>query len=235
MNMISPDNLWSLSPSNSADGFMPHVSSGEWDDCYDVGTGFTAAGDATVVVAVEDLPNGVISLKTDAGDPADNDQATRHRTAKSYLFGGDPLFFESRIKPSAVTTDAIVTGFSSVIADLIADGGAALIADFSGAIWFLDESGTDWNFVTSKGTTQVKTDNVAPATRNAWVRLGIRYEPGVSGKAKVIGYINGKQVVIHELNNASAAAMHRVDVGIKVGAAAQGTVLIDYVKTDKQR
>jgi hypothetical protein len=235
MNMISPDNLWSLSPSNSADGFMPHVSSGEWDDCYDVGVGNTLAGEGTVLGAVENSPNGVVALKTKVATPADNDEGYRHRTAKSYLFGSEPIFFESRIKPSAVVTDAVVTGFASVLTDLIADAGAALIADFSGALWFLPKNGTGWSLVTSIGTTQVVTANVVPATRNAWVRLGIRYEPGVKGKAKVIGYANGKEVVIHELDNASAAAMHRVDAGIKVGAAAQGTVLIDYVKTDKTR
>jgi len=242
MTLVNPDSLWGLSPSNSADGFMPHVCADLLDDFWllsleDSGArGIWKSISTNGFFALEDQPNGIASVKTRTSSAADNDGHIISSLAESWKFESKQLFLEVRVKTPPLATTAAIAGFSSVdTVGVIADGGAAPINNFTGAVWFRPKNGAGWNFVTSKTTTQVTTASYVDATADEWIRLGIRYQPISATRARLIGYINGRQGPIHEIDQSSAAAMHLIPCGIKTGAAAAARIDIDYVKAQKQR
>lgn len=128
--------------------------------------GFTATA-TSGTVAVVDERGGGISLATQA---ADNAEGTLVSDADLIEIAEDkPLCFSARVQYSEAATDDanVFVGFTDhAVADLLADDGAGLPADYQGIGFFKVDGSTLWSIEASNDTDQVTKELDADTSRD---------------------------------------------------------------------
>lgn len=214
---------------------------GFFDDLegYVTGDRFTAiAADGGASVARTDAAGGRVALTTGG---TDNNEAYLGTSQEVFLFANDkPLVFEARLQYAEANTDdanLYVGLMDAVAANALVDDGGGPKASFSGAGFYKVDGGTRWQVISSLAANRTVTDLTAVNTLtklaytaggSSFVTLRIEFMPLSSTSADVIFYINGVNVVKHQLTYTSATEMDAV-VGVKAGGANSEVVTVDYI------
>lgn len=214
---------------------------GFFDDLegYVTGDRFTAiAADSGASVARTDAAGGRVALTTGA---TDNNEAYLGTSQEVFLFANDkPLVFEARLQYAEANTDdanLYVGLMDAVAANALVDDGGGPKASFSGAGFYKIDGGTRWQVISSLAANRTVTDLTAVNTLtklaytaggSSFVTLRIEFMPLSSTSADVIFYINGVNVVKHQLTYTNATEMDAV-VGVKAGGANSEVVTVDYI------
>lgn len=220
-------------------------------DAYVTGSRWTAlAADSGASVAMEDYSstygfNGSALLTTGG---TNNNEASIYTTKKNFLLANDkPFEVRCRLQFTEAATNAanVFFGLTSVPgADLMVDDGAGPATSMSGAGWYKidSSSNTNWNTITSIGSTQTLTQMTATnsATKAALsaigggvVTLGIKGRFISSTQVEVAFMIDtagGSNLVLaskQTFTYTSAAAMG-VSIYVKCGTGASQTLRADY-------
>ena len=175
-------------------------------DAYVTGGRWTAlAADSGASVAMEDYSssygfNGSVLFTTGG---TDNNEATIYTTKKNYLLANDkPFDLRCRLQftEAATNTANVFFGFTSAPgADLMVDNGAGPATSMSGVGWYKidSSSNTNWNTITSIGSTQTLTQLNATnsATKAALSAIGGGVTTlGIKGR-----YVSSTQVEVEFL------------------------------------
>ena len=170
---------------------------------------------------------GVYDITCD-GDA--NDEAYLHMKARVFEFAANkPLWFECRVKVTlGAATGQYVVGMVSggPAANIIADTFDILAGDYTGAVFYRNDSATTWAFESSKGTTQVTDTNVGAFADTTWVKLGFIFSPGDNTTGSITPYVNGVADTAQAITLASALPMGLV-IGSKA-TSAEESIAIDY-------
>jgi len=189
-------------------------------------------------VADSDAHGGELVL-TCGGD--DNEECAVATTQAIYLpVAQKPGKCRIRLKYTEADALAanVALGFSNIFtANFITDNGAALAADFSGAVFHKKDGDSKWIVGSSNGTTQTKTTtNITPGGGVYHVfEIEILPAIAITTQADVIFRYDGQQVrdangdtIKHYLTLASLLAM-KVGVYAKQGGSTAQVVYVDYI------
>jgi len=164
---------------------------------------------------------------------------------------GKQLVFEAAVKFTEANTDDanILVGIvSEAGANTLLDNGGGPPADYSGAVIYKVDGGTQWNCESSVGTAQTTTaTGYAASGQTGYQLLRIQVDPVSASEAEVtfsIGQEGGnfyRQVtdtngllVKHTVNTGTFAAAKAV-VGVKAGGAASETPRFDFVRVHQAK
>lgn len=200
--------------------------------------GFTAVA-TTGTVAVVGERGGGISLTTNA---ADNAEGTLVSDAALVTIAEDkPACFSSRIQYAEAATNAanVFVGFTDhAVADLLADDGAGLPADYQGIGFFKVDGSTLWSIEASNDTDQVtkeldadtSLDGLAKtAGGSAYQKLEINYIVKTATAADVMFLIDGTLVYkITDWDWSGMGAM-ALQAKVKAGTAAAQAMKVTYM------
>lgn len=193
------------------------------------------ASDSTVTVAIDaDGVGGVVQIGIDA---TNNNEACIATTNEVFKFASDkPLVAEARIQYTEGNVDDanVAFGFADAFgANLIADDGASVGINSSGAIIYKVDGGTVWRC--NSEINGVALDSVSTTTAGGSAYQTLRIEAITEGSNVILTYFcDGVQLkdssgvgIRHELALASATEM---DLGVyaKGGTGAE-TINVDYV------
>jgi hypothetical protein len=220
---IDPNDRWD-SPGYIED-FFDYNSGDMWTSlAADTGSSVAAAGG-----------HGGILLLTCGGD--DNDECAVATTNTVYLPAANkPGVCKLRAQFADADSLAanIALGFSSIFtANFITDGGAALAASFSGAVFFKKDQDTYWSVAVSNGATQTITRTNIVASNANYHDFEVRIMPFSSTQFEVTYFYDGQQArdangdtIKHYALIASIAAM-KVGMYAKQGGTTAQTANLD--------
>ncbi len=213
-------------------------SPGHIEDFFDYNSGdmwTSLAADTGSSVACTAAVSGGILLLTCGGD--NNDEcavATTNTVYKPAANKPGVCRMRAQFADADSLSANIALGFSSIFtADFITDNGAALAADFSGAVFFKKDQDTYWSVAVSNGTTQTITRTNVVASNANYHDFEIRIMPFSSTQFEVTYHYDGQQVrdangdtIKHTALIASIAAM-KVGMYAKQGGATAQTANLD--------
>lgn len=211
-------------------------------------------------VTVSDAVAGVAVLACGpAAEQSANDETYLHTSKELFKFATDkPLLFACRVKPKATTiasTGYIIGLKDAVAANALQDDTTGPADSYSGAVFFTDDTLTDWRCESSITTTQTTTATGHTIGNNAWDILVIRTMPISSTTTEVHFYsadyqtdgsysldevglttpTGTQQFVAHTLTHTSATEME-LCLGVKGGATNDKAKLeVDWVYCAQKR
>jgi hypothetical protein len=194
------------------------------------------------------LGNGWINVPTAA---ADNDYQLLSTPIASFRVApavgveeGVSLSYEARFKISeaAANTANVVFGFSSVLTTgFLANDGAGVPANFSGAVIYKKDGGSSLLAASSNGTAQTKDKVLCPFASGGTYTVAVTIDVFDSVNCRILFWVKdeasgrlyqpdelGKGVGVHTVPLANLAAMYPI-FGVKAGSAAAETLSVDYV------
>lgn len=198
------------------------------------------------VAVVADARGGVADIDTGT---TDNDVASLATKKVFDISSNNHLRMTALAKFTKASGDTgnLFIGFSSVAMDaLLADNGGGLASTLDGAGFYVIDGGTKLSVVSSIGTTKTTNElaksNLNNRSRADWLASTSAYREFIvdvrataNGVCEINFYVDGIHVATHEEVPASSPAAVAALVGIKTGAAASETVLLDYLEVAETR
>jgi len=214
------------------DDFDEYVSADRWTLVA------TDSGTATV----GDAADGIISLAASDGTAADNDESYLKGTHETWLIADEkPIDFRAVVLWTEANTDdanVMIGLMNGVAANSLQDNGAGPKADFSGAVFYKIDGGTNWNVMYSDGTTQTSAELTAansltgaaiPATTAVDHDLAIQIRPTSSAKVDIIFLVDGKPVYKMTDKTYANAEEMQLCLAVKNGGANAEVLTCDFV------
>ena len=202
------------------------------------------------VFSYSDAVGGRISLTPSDATVADNDEIYLFRANETFKFAANkPVMFDALVQYAEAATDdanILVAMKDAWAADSLVNDGAGPATSFSGFGFYKVDGETRWRVISSKSTTQYKSETDVTAGGSAFQRLVAVARPINSTQVEVAFFIDSGSGLVqcrdytsgdpikHVLDYSSATEM-AFGFGVKNGGSSAETLVIDSAEAHQER